>query len=65
MLEHVISEKRVLRSLMRAFDPLHVRIFGAHVARDTASNVRTAGFIDVTSRNLALDIVRHIQATKG
>ena len=63
LLEHVVSESRWLRTLMRALDPLSARIWGAHINRDTVSNVRAAGFVGVRTTNLALDVIRRIEAT--
>lgn len=62
LLEHVVSELPVLRTLMRWFDPVPFHIWGAHIDRDTVRNVRTAGFVDVESRNKSLDIVKLIAA---
>jgi ubiquinone/menaquinone biosynthesis C-methylase UbiE len=62
LLEHVLSEKRVLRQMMRLLDPVTVRIWGAHINRDTVENVRAAGFEDIQAKNLSLDVVRAISA---
>ncbi len=63
LLEHVLSKKWGLRRLMRWFDPVTVRISGAHIARDTASNVTAAGFDIAVNDALWLDIVRLIRAS--
>ncbi len=60
LLEHVISERSVLRTLMRWFDPIPFHLWGAHIDRNTVSNVRSAGFADVESRNKSLDVVKLI-----
>lgn len=65
LLEHVRSGRPVLGRLMRWLDPLVVRIWGAHIARDTVGNVRNAGFVDMEVEDLALDVVKRIVATKA
>jgi len=65
LMEHVLSEHRILRQLMRWLDPLTYRLWGAHIDRETASNVRAAGFENIEAENLALDIVKRITATKA
>jgi len=62
LLEHVLSERRALRAVMRLFDPLTVRISGAHIARETVLNVRAAGFDDLRVADLSLDVVKRIEA---
>ena len=62
MLEHVLSRKPVLRQLMRWLDPVPVHLWGAHIDRDTVANVRQAGFAVEVERDLALDIVKRIEA---
>lgn len=65
LLEHVRSGGPVLGRLMRWLDPLVVRIWGAHIARDTVGNVLSAGFVDMEIEDLALDVVKRIVATKA
>ena len=62
LLEHVISRRRWLASVMRALDPLVVRISGAHIARDTISNVKRAGFVDVVTQPRMFGMVQLIEA---
>lgn len=64
MLEHVLSRKPVLRTLMRWFDFLSYHLWGAHIDRQTVQNVRKAGFVDVAATDLALDVVKRIEASK-
>jgi ubiquinone/menaquinone biosynthesis C-methylase UbiE len=64
LLEHVVSRGRVLGALMRWFDWLPARIWGAHIDRDTAAHVEAAGYAEVITRNLMLDIVQRISATR-
>ena len=62
MLEHVRSKKPVLGSLMDVVDPLPVRLYGAHINRQTVANLRKAGFHDITVHDKWLDIVKLIRA---
>jgi phosphatidylethanolamine/phosphatidyl-N-methylethanolamine N-methyltransferase len=65
LIEHVRSRRPLLGRLMAWLDPLVVRIWGAHIARDTVSNVRAAGFVDMSVDDLALDVVKRIVAVKA
>lgn len=65
MLEHVLSHKPVLRRLMCWFDFLPYHLWGAHIDRETVSNVHKAGFAEVVATDLSLDIVKRIEATKS
>ncbi len=62
MLEHVLSERPTLRRLMKWLDPFMHRLWGAHIDRDTVENVKLAGFANICSSALALDIVKRIVA---
>jgi ubiquinone/menaquinone biosynthesis C-methylase UbiE len=62
LLEHVLSARPIMRTLMRAIDPLAVRLWGAHVNRETVGVVAAAGFRDVTALDLFLDVVKRIEA---
>jgi hypothetical protein len=62
LLEHVVSLRPWLGSLMRRVDPVMVRLCGAHIAPDTVANVRAAGFDDVRSTSLWHEVVRLIEA---
>ena len=62
LVEHVVSQRAVLRRLMQWIDPIPLHIWGAHIDRDTVDNVRRAGFVDVTDTNLSLDVVKRIEA---
>lgn len=44
MLEHVLSQRRVLRQLMRLVNPLTVFFTGVNVNRETRRNLEVAGF---------------------
>jgi SAM-dependent methyltransferase len=62
LLEHVLSGHPILRTMMRALDPIPAHLWGAHINRDTVSAVRNARFVDVVTQNLALDVVKRIEA---
>jgi phosphatidylethanolamine/phosphatidyl-N-methylethanolamine N-methyltransferase len=62
LLEHVLSERRCLRRLMKGLAPLVRRLYGASIDRDTVGNVNAAGFSNVKATDLALDIVKRIEA---
>jgi len=64
LLEHVISNNRMLAALMRRSDALPFHLWGAHIDRDTASNVREAGFGCITVHPRWLDIVVIIEAER-
>ena len=64
LLEHVLSRRPILGRLMRWMDPLVVRIWGAHIARDTVTNIHAAGFRDLEIEDLVLDVVKRIGATR-
>lgn len=65
LLEHVLSERPLVRRLMRWLDPVPLHVWGAHIDRDTVGNVRRAGFEDVRVARLALDVVVRIEARRG
>ena len=62
LLEHTLSERPLLRRIMRWLDPIPFRIWGAHIDRDTVANVGAAGFVEVEAMNLYLDVVKRISA---
>jgi SAM-dependent methyltransferase len=62
LLEHVLSEKRGLRTLMRWLDPLPAHLWGAHIDRPTAQHVEAAGFERIQIDNRLLDVVQLIDA---
>jgi ubiquinone/menaquinone biosynthesis C-methylase UbiE len=62
LLEHVLSERPVLRFLMKLMNPISVRIIGTNIDRDTVSNIQKAGFRIEEEKNLWLDIVKLIVA---
>lgn len=60
LMEHVLSTRPRLRRLMRALNPLVVRLMGANIDRETVENVRRAGFAGVRDEDKRLDIVKVI-----
>ncbi|GAB4338007.1 MAG: class I SAM-dependent methyltransferase [Candidatus Abyssubacteria bacterium] len=64
-LEHVRSGKPLLGKLMDILNPMVVRMFGANINRDTASNIRKSGLVVLEERDLWLDILKLFRVTKG
>lgn len=62
LLEHVLSERPLLRRLMRWLDPIPARLWGAHLDRETGRTVRDAGFEVLDETALSIDVVRRIEA---
>ena len=62
LLEHVLSQRPLLRRIMKVVNPLVVRRMGANINRETVENVRRAGFADLQVEDLWLDIVKRIEA---
>ena len=62
LVEHVLSEKPLLRTLMHLANPLMIRMSGANIDRDTVQTVARAGFVPHQARNLWGDIVKLIEA---
>ena len=56
MLEHVLSQKPVLRQLMSMVNPLTVRMTGVNINRETRRNLEVAGFEISTAEALWSDI---------
>jgi ubiquinone/menaquinone biosynthesis C-methylase UbiE len=63
MLEHVRSHKKVIGSLMDAFNFIPVNVYGANINRETFQNLLKAGFQpeNIEVENLWLDIVKLIR----
>jgi ubiquinone/menaquinone biosynthesis C-methylase UbiE len=64
LLEHVLSHRPVLRTLMRLANPVIVRLIGANIDRETVANVERAGFVVKQVDDLWLDIVKLIEAER-
>jgi ubiquinone/menaquinone biosynthesis C-methylase UbiE len=62
LLEHVLSHKPLLETPMHLFNPVAVRMTGANIDRETVENVRRAGFGEVQTGDLWLDIVKLVEA---
>lgn len=62
LLEHMLTGKPVLRTLMHLLNPLIVRVMGANIDRETVENVRRAGFAALQVEDRWLDIVKLIEA---
>jgi ubiquinone/menaquinone biosynthesis C-methylase UbiE len=62
LIEHVLSDRPVVRGLMRFINPMVVRMMGANIDRETVENVRRAGFEDLQVEDLWLEIFKRIQA---
>ena len=61
MLEHVLSQKWWLRGLMNFFDFLPYWTWGAHINRDTVSNLELAGFSNISTEYLVGDVLEIIE----
>ncbi|UMZ75456.1 hypothetical protein [Natranaerofaba carboxydovora] len=62
MLEHVISEYKIMKAFMNLFNPITVRLWGANINRQTLSNIKKAGFKIKEDKNLTLDVLKFIVA---
>ena len=62
LLDHVLSQRALIRPIMNLVNPLVVRMTGANINRETVENVRRAGFIEVHVEDRWLDIVKLIEA---
>ena len=60
MVEHIISEKKVLGLIMDVLNPLVVNFYGANINRKTLENISKAGYSNVEVKNLYKDIVKKI-----
>jgi ubiquinone/menaquinone biosynthesis C-methylase UbiE len=65
LLEHVLSGKRLLATLMKVINPLVVALVGANINRDTVQNVHLSGFTEVRVDPSSGDIIKLIEARKG
>ncbi|MCL4535739.1 MAG: class I SAM-dependent methyltransferase [Bacteroidetes bacterium] len=62
MLEHVLPRRPLLALVMRAVNPMVVRMMGANIDRQTVRNVEMAGFVGLSVEDLRLDIFKRIEA---
>lgn len=65
MLEHVLSQRPILRWLMRKLDFVPSRLWGAHINRETVASVAAAGCVEIRRFDLSLDVVTRIEAWRG
>ncbi len=61
LLEHVLSQKPVLRRAMRLVNPCVVRVMGANINRETVAAVERAGFANLRIEDRWLDVVKLIE----
>jgi phosphatidylethanolamine/phosphatidyl-N-methylethanolamine N-methyltransferase len=64
LLEHVLSSKPKLAAIMNFLDPVVVRLFGAHINRETVKKVKASGFSSVRVGKESGDIFKLIEARK-
>lgn len=64
LLEHMSSDKMMLKRLMNWLDPLTMKLLGDHINRNTLSLVVATGFNTHVVENLFGDIVRLIVAER-
>jgi len=64
LLEHVRPQGRMKKFVSSLSKPVY-RIFGDHIARDTAALTEKAGFSNVTSTPLFMNLVKLIEAEKA
>ena len=62
LLEHVLPRHWLLAPVMRAVNPMVVRMMGANIDRQTVRNVELAGFVNLSVEDLRLDIFKRIEA---
>lgn len=64
LLEHVLSENKLLAKIMNTVNPLVVRLVGANINRRTVTSVKAVGFKHVRVDNVSGGIVKLIEAVK-
>jgi len=64
LLEHVISSRPLLASMMNLLNPLVVSLVGANINRNTVKNVQACGFRKVRVDERSSDIIKLIEAVK-
>jgi len=62
LMEHVLSERPVVRQLMQGLNPMVVRMMGANINRETVANVQMVGFQDLEVQDLWLQIFKAMEA---
>lgn len=56
LVEHVLSQRPVVRGFMQLANPVVVRLMGANIDRDTVANIQSAGFEQLHEEDLMFDI---------
>ncbi|MFQ5672330.1 MAG: class I SAM-dependent methyltransferase [Nitrospinales bacterium] len=64
MFEHVLSRNPVFALILKSMSLVTTRLSGTHLDRDTAGNLKKAGFTIHSERNVYLDIVKAIAGHK-
>ncbi len=64
LLEHVLSTNIIVATMMKAINPLVVRLLGANINRDTVKNVKACEFVTVKVDERCGDILKLIEAKK-
>ncbi len=65
LLEHVISQNKLIKLWQRIHNPLTTFLFGFNIDRDTLSNLKKCGLKIKNVKNLALkDVFRKIEVSK-
>ncbi len=64
LLEHVLSENRILAAVMNLLNPIIVGFLGANINRNTVKNVKACSFNYVHVDERSSDIIKLIEARK-
>jgi phosphatidylethanolamine/phosphatidyl-N-methylethanolamine N-methyltransferase len=64
LLEHVLSSRRIIATLMNALNPLVLSLVGANINRNTVKNVQGCAFRFVRVDDRSSDIIKLIEALK-
>ncbi len=62
LIEHVLSYRPILSSMMKRTGPIIARLTGENIHRETVKDIRAAGFKVLEEKDLYLDIVKMINA---
>ncbi len=64
LLEHVLSSNKLLAALMNAFNPIVLKLVGAHINRNTVKSIKACGFAWVRVDERSSDMIKLIEARK-
>lgn len=64
LLEHVLSSRPFMASIMNLLNPLVVRLVGANINRKTVKNVQACNFSSVLVDERSSDVIKLIEARK-